>query len=298
MADVIYIMSDRRSGSTLLENILSKSEECFSIGELAMLKGHLLKVGPGDKWNYTCSCGQPFNECVFWSSIIEMTFTQNFDHFFTAINWNFKSKNMALNALFPGTLKEKLLQLCNTEENDDVIATLNELYKLVVQHSGKQFIIDSSKNPVQALAVYKNKVDINIKIIWLKRDIRAVALSKSKWKQQNKKKKKSMLKRILDVFYYKRLCYSVSTMVKPEDILVVNYESLATKTDLELKRIFSAFGIKPFETPQYMELSNDHTIGGTPERFSKKPIKYDDGWRLSFSNNRLAYFIGGILNSI
>ncbi len=298
MADVIYIMSDRRSGSTLLENILSKSEECFSIGELAMLKGHLLKVGPGDKWNYTCSCGEPFTACVFWSSIIEKIFAQNFDHFFTAINWNFKSKNMALNALFPGTLKEKLLQLCNTEKNDDVIATLNELYKLVAQHSGKQFIIDSSKNPVQALAVYKNKVDVNIKIIWLKRDIRAVALSKSKWKQQNKKKKKSMLKRILDVFYYKRLCYSVSTMVKPEDILVVNYESLATQTEIELKRIFNAFGIKSFETPQYMELSNDHTIGGTPERFLKKPIIYDGAWKDKFSNNRIAYFIGGILNSI
>ena len=44
---VIYIISDRRSGSTLLENMLSKSEEIISVGELAMLKGHIYKEGPG-----------------------------------------------------------------------------------------------------------------------------------------------------------------------------------------------------------------------------------------------------------
>ncbi|HRI20855.1 MAG TPA: sulfotransferase domain-containing protein [Panacibacter sp.] len=298
MSNVIYIMSDRRSGSTLLENILSKSDECFSIGELALLKGHLLKVGPGEKWNYTCSCGQPFTECVFWSAIVEKTFTQNFDEFFTAIHWNFKSKNLALNALFPSTLKEKIVQLCNSENNDNVIATLNAMYKLIAEQSGKKFIIDSSKNPVQALAVYKNRADINVKIIWLKRDIRAIAVSKSKWKQQNKKKKKSMLKRILDVFYYKRLCYSVSTIVKPADILIMDYESLAQQTHKELQRVFEAFGLAPFETPQFMELAGDHTIGGTPERFFKKPIQYDEGWKDKFKNNRITYFIGGILNKI
>ena len=47
---VIYIIADRRSGSTLLENMLSKSEEIISVGELAMLKGHILKEGPGEMW--------------------------------------------------------------------------------------------------------------------------------------------------------------------------------------------------------------------------------------------------------
>ena len=44
---VIYIISDRRSGSTLLENMLSKSEEIISVGELAMIRGHIYKEGPG-----------------------------------------------------------------------------------------------------------------------------------------------------------------------------------------------------------------------------------------------------------
>jgi hypothetical protein len=67
---VIYIISDRRSGSTLLENILSKSAETVSIGELAMLKGHIAKDGPGELWDWNCSCGKPIMQCEFWSKVL------------------------------------------------------------------------------------------------------------------------------------------------------------------------------------------------------------------------------------
>lgn len=298
MPDVIYIMSDNRSGSTLLENILSKSHECFSVGELAMLKGHLLKYGPGARWNYNCACGKPFTECEFWSSIIAKLFEADKENFFTSINWNFKSKALALNAMFPFLFKEKFSKIVSTDGNKKVIATLNELYKAVSENSGKKFIVDSSKNPLQALAIYKNKKDFNVKIIWLKRDIRAIATSKRKWKSENKKKEKSLLKLVLDIFYYRRLCYTVSTMIDPADILYMEYEDLAKNTHEELQKIFQAFNMEPFPTPKFMELVEDHTIGGTPGRFSKKPIKYDESWKAQFKNNQLAYTTGGVLNKI
>src|SRR5881397_149559 len=74
---VIYIISDRRSGSTLLENILSKSSEVTSVGELAMLKGHILKQGPGERWNWNCSCGNSVMECVFWRSVLKDTYEKD-----------------------------------------------------------------------------------------------------------------------------------------------------------------------------------------------------------------------------
>ncbi len=42
---IIYVMSDKRAGSTLLENILSKSDETVSVGELALLKNHIFRQG-------------------------------------------------------------------------------------------------------------------------------------------------------------------------------------------------------------------------------------------------------------
>ncbi|HEY6975255.1 MAG TPA: sulfotransferase [Chitinophagaceae bacterium] len=295
---IIYIMADNRSGSTLLENILSKSEECFSVGELAMLKGHLLKDGHGEKWNWNCSCGQPLNECVFWGPIIQKIYQPKQENFFTSINWNFKSKALTLNAMFPFVFKKRFLKLINSDNNRQVINTLDALYKMVLEHSGKRIIIDSSKNPIQALAVYKKIKDFDVKIIWLKRDIRAIVTSKSKWKDLNKKKKKSMSKLILNVFYYRRLCYTVSKMVNSSDIININYESLAQHTHEEVQKIIQSFKMKPFETPEYMELAEDHTIGGTPGRFTKKPIQIDESWKGQFENNRIAYVMGGVLNKI
>ena len=75
---VIYIISDRRSGSTLLENILSKSIEIVSIGELAMLKGHIEKNGPGDLWNWNCSCGKTIMQCEFWSKVLQYIYNDTF----------------------------------------------------------------------------------------------------------------------------------------------------------------------------------------------------------------------------
>src|SRR5690349_7956846 len=167
---VIYIISDRRSGSTLLENTLSKSSEVTSIGELAMLKGHILKQGPGNHWNWNCSCGKPVTECDFWKPVLKDTWEQNPSSFNTNIEWNFKSR---------------LLNVISNKKNKDVAETLNKLYKKIFEQTGKPFIVDSSKDPFQALCVYRNARDFDVKIIWLKRDLRAIAVSKSKWKEVN-----------------------------------------------------------------------------------------------------------------
>lgn len=295
---VIYIMSDKRSGSTLLENILSKSGEAVSVGELAMLKGHLIKEGFGERWNWNCSCGKPFLECTFWSPILKDLYTPNQQSFDTKIAWNFKTKLLAINAIIPTFFTKKIQKIIQSKKNKRVTDTLANLYTSIAGHSGKKFIIDSSKLPVQALAVYKKAYKGNVKVIWLKRDIRAIATSKRKWKEQNQRKRKTLLKQIFDIFYYKRLCYTVAKMIDPADLIEMDYESLAQHTKEEMQRLISAIGMKPFTIPEYMELEEDHTIAGTPGRFSKKPIQYDDAWKKQFESDKLAYATGGLLNKL
>ncbi|MEP6513592.1 MAG: hypothetical protein ABJA79_06975, partial [Parafilimonas sp.] len=72
----------------------------------------------------------------------------------------------------------------------------------------------------------------------------------------------------------------------------------ATHTHDELQRIFTAFDMQPFETPKFMELHEDHTIAGTPGRFSKRPIEYDDTWKKQFHKHKFSYFAGGALNKL
>ncbi len=291
-------MADRRSGSTLLENILSKSAEAVSVGELAMLEGHILKEGPGDKWNWNCSCGHSIIECVFWSPILKEVNFEKAKDFKTNIDWNFKSKKIQSASLIPSVFNNNLKQLAFSKKNKVIVETLNNIYKSIYKITGKKIIIDSSKDPVQALALYKNKSDADIKIIWLKRDIRAIANSKNKWKNLNKRRQKSLLNILIDVTYYRSICYAVSKQISSADIVTINYEDLAINTQSELDRINKKFNLKNYIAPQFMELEEDHTIGGTPERFSKKPISYDGSWKKNYENKKLLYLMGGLLTKL
>ena len=76
----------------------------------------------------------------------------------------------------------------------------------------------------------------------------------------------------------------------------MNYEAIALNTQEQLNRLTNAFGLDDYKAPEYMFVENDHTIGGTPNRFSKRPIVYDEGWKKEFSNRKLLYWIGGLLN--
>lgn len=295
---VIYVVSDRRSGSTLLENILSKSQQVVSVGELAMLHGHILKKGPGERWNWTCSCGKPVDACEFWSPILKDTYQLHPDSFSTNIEWNFKSKKLLAVAAAPSLFKKRLVQIINNNRNKNIPATLSGLYNAIFERTGKPFIVDSSKDPLQALSIYMSKRNFEVKIIWLKRDLRAVAVSKSKWKELNVKKQKTLKKILFDIFYYKRICEAVAGFIDKKDILEMRYEDLAQHTQQELDRIINQFGLQKYTAPEFMFVENDHTIGGTPNRFTKRPIVYEEGWKNNFKQKKLLYFTGGVLNKL
>src|SRR6476620_7183383 len=121
---VIYVMADVRSGSTLLENILSKSGETVSVGELALLKGHILHQGPGIKWSWNCSCGTPVLECRFWKDALKRI-DVNAPNFNTAIDWNYRSSRMLIGSMLPAVLKKALLKINTRKINKETIQTLN-----------------------------------------------------------------------------------------------------------------------------------------------------------------------------
>ncbi len=297
-ATVIYVMSDVRSGSTLLENILSKSEETVSVGEMALLKNHIERKGPGARWNWNCSCGLPPAECVFWCDVLKEKAVTD-PHFNTAVQWNFQSKKMVAGSLFSSLIKRKLQELNNKPVNKDTIATNNELYKKIFQITGKTFIVDSSKDPVQAYLTYLNKpADFEVKIISLKRDLRAIAASKRKWSVANKKKQKSLSKWLTNSLFYKKICTVVTQLVPSEDVISVSYEDLAIHTQQQLDAIAKTCCLVPYKAPEFMVVENDHTIAGTPQRFSKRPIAYDRSWETFYNKKPLLSFFGKIINRV
>ena len=295
---LIYVMSDVRSGSTLLENILSKSEETVSVGEMALLKNHIFRTGPGAKWNWNCSCGMPPSACPFWSRVLSDVSVTD-PHFNTAVEWNYRSRKMFAGSVISSFIKTKFRQLSNKKINIDTIATNIELYRKIFRVSGKKFIVDSSKDPVQAYLTYLNKPDdFDVKIISLNRDLRAIAASKSKWSVVNKKKKKSLRKWLTNSLFYKKICFVVAKLVQPADVVSVAYEDLASHTQQQLDTIAKVCGLQPYLAPKYMVVEDDHTIAGTPQRFTKRPIVYDNSWEATYEKKPVLFFLGKILNTL
>ena len=296
---VIYVMSDVRSGSTLLENILSKSDETVSVGEMALLKAHILRTGPGARWNWNCSCGLPPVECPFWKGALQ-NISVSAPKFNTAVQWNYRSKKLFAGSVFSSFIKNKLSELNKKKINQDTVATNNQLYRNIFQSTGKKFIVDSSKDPVQAYLTYVNKPsDFDVKIINLKRDLRAIAASKSKWSVANQKKQKSLGKWLTNSLFYKKVCAVVTQSVAPPDVISLSYEDLAKHTQQELDAITKVCGLKAYKAPDYMAVEeNDHTIAGTPQRFTKRPIAYDNSWESFYDKKPLLSFFGKIMNRV
>lgn len=289
---VIYIISDRRSGSTLLENMLSKCDEIISVGELAMLRGHIFKDGPGIFWNWTCSCGKPVLECEFWSKVLENIYDENFQ---TKTKWPFKSSKITLASFTKNC--NALWKFINTPVNHKTIDTLDKIYTAVSKVSSKKFIVDSSKDPMQALAISQCK-SIDAKYIWLTRDARAIAFSKVKRAKVNKSSDKGVFRTLATTFFFKKLCATALSCLNKHGRLTINYEALAANPQAELDKVCNKFGLKNFTAPEYMELVNDHTIGGTPGRFERKRVAADTSWLQFYKKNPLLNAFGKLTDAL
>jgi hypothetical protein len=68
---IIYIASDQRSGSTLLDMLLNTDPNSISVGEMKYLDDFINNNGKADKFDGKCTCGKYFHKCEFWRSIID-----------------------------------------------------------------------------------------------------------------------------------------------------------------------------------------------------------------------------------
>jgi len=189
------------------------------------------------------------------------------------------------------------LKFIHSKRNIRTIESLNTVYTAIAHISGKKFIIDSSKDPLQALAINECK-NIDAKYIWLSRDLRAITFSKLKRWKVNKRSDKKPLETLTDSFYYKKICAAVLKNIPKKNFIKIDYEALADNPQKELDRICSKLGLQKYPAPLYMELSNDHTIAGTPGRFERKAITADNSWKEFYKSKKILNTLGKVFNSL
>lgn len=282
---VVFIAGAMRSGSTLLDMMLSQIDAFCTVGELCYIWER------GFTENRLCGCGKPFRECDFWSSVVEHAFGRTSNIGLNEIEQFARSK-----IRLPGMPKIAFPFLATSEYKSQLLKyreTLSRLYLAIQQASGSRVIVDSSKHPAHGL-VLTQIPNIDVYIIHLVRDSRAVAYS---WQRP---------KRVFDVHWkttYMPTAHPLRSTVSwctrnfvthflayfNANYQFIRYEDLVNDPKGSLVGILEKIGEpRPelgFLSNSQICLKTTHGLSGNPIRFHKNAmeIRLDSEWRKKMS---------------
>lgn len=275
---LLYIAGAGRSGSTLLEMSLGTGPAYFSVGEVRYFWQYI------DDGRIRCGCGALLQECEFWTRVLARLEGIQIQHTATLANDIDRTRNvlsLSMPRHYANTSTRKL------------VARTGELYRAIGDECGAPVIVDSSKVPSH-LALLRRVPDIDVRILHLVRDGRAVAYS---WSRRTKDElartepgtkmpRRSALSALgvwavenTSVLHLSRgLPYTVlryeDFVRDPLGALTSALTSLHLPTsDMDFLREAGQISLKP-----------SHSVGGNPLRFLGKQIeiKADEVWRREY----------------
>lgn len=174
---VVYIGGIEHCGSTFLGVILDQHPSLICVGELSLTP----EVGWAGNSNDSCSCGKYITECGFWNNVkIFREGHSLFDNKSLIRIMNRFDRNLAL----PKVILNRLIR---TRKFSDYLTSNEELFYSISKTSRKSGVVDTSKRVSRGMALSLSK-QIDLRVIHLVRDSRAVAFSSGNEKRKIKVK--------------------------------------------------------------------------------------------------------------
>jgi hypothetical protein len=268
---VIYIVGVGRSGSTLIGRTIAQSENIAFVGEARTLSTEI---------SSRCGCGKKVRKCRFWSPILDEV---NVDAVQQARN-EYRVRDLVFGR--PTQIDVPLRQLA-------------KYYRLIRRESDARVIVDSSSFPSYLLCLSES-LGIDVRVLHLIRDPRAIA--HSWWKRplrENKKNVKPTKRSYKSLRFENPIRSSLIWVIwnyvaekykKWENrYYSMKYEKFCNKPKVELDRAMKKLGIK--ERPEWEEggricLPTQHSLRGNPNRFEDGITKIEQrsDWREGLSN--------------
>lgn len=262
MYKIIYIVGPGRSGSTILEILLSHGKDAFGAGELTQI------VEDGFEKNKKCSCNNNFKDCEVWRRIYKTMSLSNVE----IKEWKKIQRKIDWHSGFI----RQILKII--PKNDlELYKNLNKkLFDSIYKITNAKFIIDSSKYSGRALALWKMFKN-NIFFIRL---IRSPEGLMSSFQKPNKDEQ--LPKKPFQVFiYYSFVLFSLrilSFLIPKTYFLCISYEDLINSPFKVLSEIEKFCGLNLEETKEKLENNKYFNVGHiiTGNRIRKLgKIKFD-----------------------
>jgi hypothetical protein len=282
VSTVLFIGGLGRSGSTLLDRMLGRLDDVWSVGELV----HLWERGL--KENNRCGCGQPFADCPFWRRVGEVAFggwdsldVEEILALKGSVDRNRFVPLMVLPALSPA-YRARLARY---------LELLERLYAAVREVSGRPLVVDASKHASHAFLVRRMR-GVDLRLVHLVRDSRGVAFSWTKRMQRAEVVSGDALMatdtplRMSARYLGYNLLFHLLRLTGVRGLLL-RYESLVRDPAAELARVLAlagrpaAAGELGFVGDGWVELGPSHALAGNPMRFrsGRVPLRVDEEWR-------------------
>lgn len=290
---LVYIGGAARSGSTLLERLLSCVPGFCPVGELVFIWER------GLRRNDLCSCGTRFRDCEYWDRVGQAGFggwaQVDIDEAVALRRAVDRHRNFGrLAGLRPaGPL---------TGELNAYTELTGRLYAAVREVSGASVIVDSSKHVGYGL-VLSRLPEFDARLVHLIRRSHGVAHSWSKRVRKPSVGDGSTFMSVhspawtIAIWMADNLLYDAARR-RLRLATLVRYEELITEHEVQLQRILADLDLLPSgpegSAPLSMTVLDEpttvHALSGNPMRFQQTTltIKPDDEWRRSMPRPRRA----------
>ena len=239
---VIYLMGAGRSGTTALATFLGNSQYIFNAGELHQLNEHILE-------EKNCSCGKCLSECEFWSKVLIKNNNSNY-----GVISDIESRDSDIER--HGSIFKHLFNRYPRQALENYLRRQETLFTALTEVSERPYIVDSSKYIGRAVALRKSS-RINLKIIYVVRDVRGVILSFGK----NVQTSRSPLSAI---FYYTAINMVgelVYRVLPKQMVMKVRYEHFIEKPHAVLDEISKFLALDLTEVKERISTNSDFSVG-------------------------------------
>ena len=291
---VLHLVGAGRSGSTLLNIILANHPRVFGAGELAFLVR-------GWSEGHFCSCGQRLEVCPFWGEVQKLWIEK--------AGITCRAEYLMLQQKFERYRRlPRLLKEVGTpsEEFSRYGFWTELLFGTIQEVSGRSLIVDSSKNPVRVLAL-SGFANIDLRVLFLVRDVRGYAWSRRKAFEQNKRaglgwagSSSSAWRSAVEWDFFNLISEWISSRVHKSAF--VRYEDLITNSAQVISTIGQLMGTDLSSLSAILAdgqpLQVEHVAAGNRLRMQKEiTLRNGGSWKSQMSSNEqnVAWLLGSWL---
>ena len=276
MVKVLFIAGWLRSGTTVAGNVLGSAPGMVHIGELNYL---WMKEHPA---GFECGCGRLIFECPVWKPV--------FDQLHMTTERRYEIRQLRRDAWRNDDVPKRHWEWRRGKADLGYPTALAEVYSALVDQPGVDLVVDSTKNPSDALAA-SMAPGVDVHLLHVVRDPRAAAYSGMQEKSHGSDSSGHAMVQFSpsrNTFHWDVRNLLIERLVKPlvpkDRYRRVRYEDLMASPRSAFGEICEWVGIDsaalPFVDESTLKMTRSHTVMGNPNRHvdGDTTLRLDTRW--------------------